>query len=344
MKECCPKEHDNSNTIDAESIVVDDIIVNTGGFISLPDGSNTEPPLRFNTSPSSGLYHTGNTIVLDIQAVPVSSISLDTNSITNIIPIQGPTGTAGNPAFSFQADVDTGIYRENTNQLALTTGGVNRLSLSATGMEYSVNSYAPTGNTGAPCYSFKNDITSGIYYDTSEQLVGISSRSKKAFGVNATGTNFYTNNVLTGSVLSNGFSSSVQERIIIKRPAGPLPSIINNTTTTYTSYDTPQINIGFSVPASGVFTIPKTGLYQIGANTGWGSNSAGYRQTQIVGSNLNGIRFAITRVEPSSVDATYYDQSTLYEAVAGNTFRIDVLQTSGGSLICDMYVSCFRIC
>lgn len=342
-KDCCPKEHDNSDTLSAETVVADDIIINTGGYISIPDGSNTEPSLRFNTSPTSGLYHTGNTIVVDISSIPVSSISLDTGYITNIIPTQGPTGTASNPAFTFQADTDTGLYRENANQIALTTGGVNRLSISATGMQYSVNSYAPTGMTGAPSYSFSNDPTSGLYFDTTDNSIGVSVSSKKALTINPTGTNFYTNNVLTGSFLSNGFSSPTQDIIFISRTS-PLVAVASSSTlATFTLWDTPITLRGFSAPVTGAFVLPETGVYYINVESGWGSNATGSRRTSITPSNTNRMQFTDIRINANTTDATYYNLNGLYNGLAGDSFVVQYSQTSGSSIVFDARLSCVRI-
>lgn len=337
-KDCCSKTTDGLETIDADiivstSITADDITTDTlvaTDFVSIADGSNTEPSLRFNTSPTSGLYHSGNTIVVDIATLPISVFSVDTGYITNLIPLAGPTGTAGVPAFTFQADTDSGIYRENANQIAVTTGGINRLSLSATGMQYGVNSYAPTGMTGTPSMSFSNDPTSGLYYDTSENCIGISHSSQKKVSISPTGTNFYDNNVLTGSVLSNGFNSSSHEVLFVE---GTSQTFNSGTEATFTNYSTPTLNRGFATISSGVITIPSDGLYHIVVFATYGANVNGYRNLRIT--NSSGTMTTNRTLQATNDNAgagCRLCHTVHYNASSGDTLAVLLQQTSGISL------------
>src|SRR3546814_3761354 len=46
---------------------------------------------------------------------------------------QGVNGTSAAPAYSFAADADTGFMLSASNQIAVVTGGVQRLTVDATG-------------------------------------------------------------------------------------------------------------------------------------------------------------------------------------------------------------------
>lgn len=329
----CSKTHDNENDINAETVIAESIIaedITATDFVSLANGTNSTPSLRFTSDPDTGLYYGTNSFNIAIQSVPVSSFDLNTGFITNLIPLAGPTGTAGVPAFTFQADTDSGIYRENANQIAVTTGGINRLSLSATGMQYGVNSYAPTGMTGTPSMSFSNDPTSGLYYDTSENCIGISHSSQKKVSISPTGTNFYDNNVLTGSVLSNGFNSSSHEVLFVE---GTSQTFNSGTEATFTNYSTPTLNRGFATISSGVITIPSDGLYHIVVFATYGSNVNGYRNLRIT--NSSGIMTTNRTLQATNDDpgaGCRLCHTFHYNASSGDTLAVVLLQTSGISL------------
>jgi len=348
-KDCCAKTTDglesiNADTIVSTSITADDITTDTlvaTDFVSIPDGSNTEPSLRFTSDPDTGLYYAPNTLNIAVQSVPVSSFDLNTGYITNLIPIQGPTGTNSNPAYTFQADNDTGLYRENANQVALTTGGINRLSISATGIQSTISSLAPTGSTGAPVYSFTNDSTSGLYYDTSQNCVGISHSSQKKVTVSPTGTNFYDSGTLVGSILSNGFNSNVQEIIIVELTGSP--TIGTGAYATFTAYGTPDLLRGFSAPVSGVFTFPTTGIYIAFATVIYGANATGQRASRFTGT-VTPMPYSVHSVNAVGGGLiTDIYTPTVFTASANETVELQGFQNSGVTLAVNFYVKIMRI-
>lgn len=71
--------------------------------------------------------------------------------------VRGKDGTAGSPAYAFDLDTDTGIYRFGTDALGFTTGGTGRWFISAGG------SLAPvtTANIGG----VSNLIATGYFTD-----------------------------------------------------------------------------------------------------------------------------------------------------------------------------------
>lgn len=73
-------------------------------------------------------------------------------------PIHVTAGTVSNPALSFITDPDTGIYSSAANELGVTCGGLNALTLSS-----SLASFA--SEVRALKYSFSDSITSYIEFD-----------------------------------------------------------------------------------------------------------------------------------------------------------------------------------
>ena len=349
-KQCCAKRTDGLESIDADivtstTIDAEDIVTNTlraNDYVSLPDGSAAQPALRFNTWPNSGIYYAGRTMTIVIGQAPVIQMGFDSGQIFNFLPTVIPVGNAGTPSLTFSGDADTGLYRQNANQIGLTTGGINRLSLSATGMQYSVNSYAPTGMTGSPSMSFSNDLTSGLYYDTSENSIGVSHSSQKKMTVSPTGTNFYDSGILTGSMLSNGFKSPTQEVLIL--PKGTIQATATATETLYTPYITATHNVGFSAPVSGVITFPSDGVYMVQSYGEWLSNATGLRRLRVLPVSGTAIFNTNTTTVPTVSGSNHFiNNCVMIVASANDQIGVYTLQTSGGNLVVQIAVSIARL-
>ena len=76
--------------------------------------------------------------------------------------------SASSPGFTFTGDLDTGIYEPAANSLGFSTGGTNRLTLSATGVDAGSSPITTTGTLtagtstlGATTVSGTNDLTVG---------------------------------------------------------------------------------------------------------------------------------------------------------------------------------------
>lgn len=77
-------------------------------------------------------------------------------------------GTAFAPSITFEADIDTGIFREGTNDIGITTAGVKRLSIDTNSIDVAVD-ILPTTSTidiGASGNEFQNMYASGEFFGT----------------------------------------------------------------------------------------------------------------------------------------------------------------------------------
>jgi hypothetical protein len=77
-------------------------------------------------------------------------------------------------------------------------------------------------------------------------------------------------------------------------------------------------------------TAPVDGVYLLGAEVAWGSNSVGLRQISIVSPAL-GQPVASDRREPVGVNTVFQSVSGVAQLAAGDYVELQVLQTSGGS-------------
>ena len=99
--------------------------------LEAPAGTAGAPSYSFASDEDTGFFRSGSdSIGVAVGATEVMTIG---PNITSTIKIFGPDGGAGNPSFGFKDDVDTGIYRPATGQIALSMNGSNKLTFGASG-------------------------------------------------------------------------------------------------------------------------------------------------------------------------------------------------------------------
>lgn len=89
------------------------------------DGSAAAPSLGFVNDTDTGLYR-AVADRLDIVTGGAIRAYFDADRFRPVPPVQGSDGTAALPAFSFAADLDTGLYRSTADGVGVATGGVGR--------------------------------------------------------------------------------------------------------------------------------------------------------------------------------------------------------------------------
>lgn len=94
--------------------------------------------------------------------------------LTMVGVVRTADGTVGAPAYSFTSDPDSGVYSSGVNKLAISTGGVDRLSVSTVDITSSLPVYVPVGTALAPTYSFTSDADTGLY-QAGNDVIGLTS-------------------------------------------------------------------------------------------------------------------------------------------------------------------------
>jgi hypothetical protein len=80
-------------------------------------------------------------------------------------------GSAAAPSIYFKdSGTDTGIYSPGTDQVAISTGGTVRLSLSTTAVSSALAIDHPLGSVGTPSITFTGDLNTGIYSPAADTL------------------------------------------------------------------------------------------------------------------------------------------------------------------------------
>lgn len=150
-----------------------------------PGGTALLPAYSFADDPDTGLYRrstneigfaTGGTESLRLTGNNIRMAS-GTSLIYNVGHFRGAdaTGTAASPTYSWNADLDTGMYRDGANEIGFATGGTALFRMDSTALRGNVN-YTPSmpgktaGSAAAPTYSFVNDTDTGMYRSGADDL------------------------------------------------------------------------------------------------------------------------------------------------------------------------------
>ena len=132
-------------------------------------------------SGSAGIKLSSDTLgVLNIQTNGVTAISIAANQVVSFPAtvginfngqIQFEAGTALIPAISTVADTNTGIYFPGADQIAISTGGVQRLLVDSVGTTLSTGVLTvPAGTVSAPSITTTGDSNTGIYFPGADQV------------------------------------------------------------------------------------------------------------------------------------------------------------------------------
>ncbi len=135
------------------------------------DGLESNPSFGF-ASRADGMYLEG-TSHLGFATDSVLRVGITDSIVTTTLPIRGPIGTNLLPAYSYDIDPNTGMYRVGADNLGFSTGGTCRLDLRNAAFTTTVPIYSSGGGAGAPAFTFNGDTNTGVFSDTADEI-GIS--------------------------------------------------------------------------------------------------------------------------------------------------------------------------
>ena len=127
---------------------------------------------------------TAYTDPVNTDVLPIVDVTADVTkkvSISNLMK-NASAGTAAAPSISFDGDPNTGIYTPGADQVSITTGGIDRLYIDATGQIEA----GSRGTAAAPTFSFTVDPNTGVYSPGVDQLAISTAGSGRLF-VDASG-------------------------------------------------------------------------------------------------------------------------------------------------------------
>jgi hypothetical protein len=138
------------------------------------DGTAAAPSITFTSDVDTGIYRIGSNS-LGITQGGNARLQIDANGITSINGvIMGTDGINSNPSFTFANDLNTGIYRSASDELAFSAGGLARMYINVNGPTTGSSDGSPQMRNGASCsspgYTFYNDSDTGVYRDSANVL------------------------------------------------------------------------------------------------------------------------------------------------------------------------------
>ena len=96
-----------------------------------------------------------------------------------------PLGAAATPSITFTGDTNTGIYSPGADQVAITTGGTQRLNADTAAITSTLPVVHPLGAVGTPSITFTGDLNTGIYSPGADQVAISTGGSGRLFVNNA---------------------------------------------------------------------------------------------------------------------------------------------------------------
>ena len=152
--------------------------------IAFENGTAAAPSIYFKDSGTdTGIYSPGADQV-GISTGGTVRLTTTTTGITSALPVDVPLGAVGTPSITFTGDLNTGIYSPGADQVAISTGGVQRINIEADG-----------------------DINidgGGVFYDATNNRLGINTPSPGAALDVATGIR-----VNSGGTVTSGFGNGI---------------------------------------------------------------------------------------------------------------------------------------
>jgi len=256
------------------------------------------PPLGFNpfnvgTLTSDASFNFVTTATNNLVFNPTSNVNFCNKILSNAGRIYDVSGSANAPAYTFTADLSTGIHLAGTSQLAFDTSGIQRMVIRNSNVgigvanpgvalevagDISANTYnGPGGTANAPHYTFSDDRTTGVFFP-STGVVGVTASGVErarfdpsglsigtgrsaAYNLDVSGTGQIGNVILSNSSLSNVYNAFV---------------VRNNSTLTPTDISGLQVWIDAADATTVTGTTNITALRDKASNTVF-SNATGFQ-------------------------------------------------------------------
>jgi hypothetical protein len=179
----------SSSTVTGALVITGGVGISENLYIggSLVSNSIDNTPIG-GTTPSSGVFTMVTVDNIKIDGNTISSLSdgITLSSINDTLSFDGNiygenVNDPALPTYSFTGDIDTGMFTPGSNQLAFSTGGLTRFTITSDGyLRGSSNGVVTT-----PTYSFSTDTDTGIYRIGSDNI-GITTGGVNRLGVSNT--------------------------------------------------------------------------------------------------------------------------------------------------------------
>ena len=243
-------------------------------------------------------FSAGNSNKMTVAAtgVTIPTLSSTTATVTTLNPthVYGSSGTASAPAYSFNGDSNTGIYRLGNDSFGFSSSGSNKMTVNTSGVTIptlssittTVTTLNPTyirgvnGTASTPIYSFSVDPNTGMYRVGADSI-GISAGGGNRMTVASTGVTISTTLDIDNTINDGNNSVGTNGQILSSTGTGVAwidPAGGGDTDWTVSGndmYATASGNVGIGTTTPTLFKLQLTGhigpttddIYDLGDST-----------------------------------------------------------------------------
>jgi uncharacterized protein (DUF2237 family) len=250
-------------------IFLNDIVMSAGTQI-LGDPSATEsaPSFAFDGDDDTGMF-LNSADELSFSAGGSEIIRISAAGLEALIgQIIAGASSETVPGFTFTGDLDTGIFQDSADELAITVGGSETVRISAAGLETTTGQFiAGASSETAPGFTFTGDLNTGIFQDSADEL---------AVTVGGSETVKIDSTAITAATNINFVVSGTGELLgLPATPSGATAATSKAYVDSVISGNGPFIAVDGTIaaPAFSFTADTNTGFYRIGSgNTGYSAD------------------------------------------------------------------------
>ena len=149
-----------------------DLTFDPGTQLFIASGSALDPGIAFALDSDNGFYLDGvNSVGVSSGGAEIANFNTDGIQMRNGAQFIGDTGSAATPSYSFNGDLDTGIFHDGTNgEIAFSSNTVETIAFDGTAANGSLLWQGGDGDATTPGISFSGDNNTGFFSSGSGEI------------------------------------------------------------------------------------------------------------------------------------------------------------------------------
>ena len=152
----------------------------------LNDGSVSDPAITFTSDPDTGIIAAGaGDMAFVADGVGIMEIGSEGAFMLGGAQFIAATNGAGSPGYSFDSDLDTGLFSDVAGESAFSSNGTETIRFGASTVTGTLLWNGPDGAVGTPAISFSGDPNTG-FFRTGSGAIAFSSDGTNVLGIDGT--------------------------------------------------------------------------------------------------------------------------------------------------------------